>query len=474
MKRLLARDLAPICALTGLMSAMASFEGMGFAAEPAKVADLPTGSLVMHGPKRTDSASSVGLAFGTNSPEHLFGLQMERAIRTNNLTFILRAFDLDAFCRRFVLNLPISDDLKRNVYAVPHQSAEVRRLIANELLADVQGLPHTRFLGMRLLGNDCALLFRDADGTGAAFERVSPMYIAYIAGRQPDGSVRIVDVHRFRTGELMSQTMRRSTLIQLAQKSLLAVDRLNVADRQMVSSFEAQELFDTRYDYGMFSLIKEAYGRLPAEVQNDRAILFRYATRGDRSVGDVMVPVERWRRLYPNDPTPDLVVVDFYWLLYYGPRSIKQGATQGTHLGEAWTPEEERQAEAAIERANAWFADPRMEVRLAVYYGFKRPQKARPLLQKALKRFPAEAITFEELLKVDLAGDNFDGVAETLRLDEMAFHTNLTQMVNASKGYEAFRKSSAWKKWQHDWHGMDSKALTAGSTRPVPDDAGKR
>ena len=125
----------------------------------------------------------------------------------------------------------------------------------------------------------------------------------------------------------------------------------------------------------------------------------------------------------------------------------------------------EQALEAAIERANAWFADPRMEVRMAVYYGPKRPEKARPLLQKALKRFPAEAITYEESLKVDLAAGNFDGVGETLHLDEVAFHTNLTQMVSGSKNYEPFRKSLAWKKWQHDWHGADAKSLTAAAVQ---------
>jgi hypothetical protein len=468
MKRLFAKDLTGGRLLTLLLLVFVSGSGICEAAEAGKAVIVPAGSLVMRGPKRPENAGAGRVASGTNSPEHLFGLQIEEAIKTNDLAFIWRALDIGAFNRRFVPSLPMSEELKEKLYNAPHRNPDVRQLISDDLLVDVRGLPHTRFLGTRMLGDDCALLFRDGDGTGAAFERVTPMYIAYIAGRQLDGSVRIVDAHRFRAGELMSHTMRRRVLIELAKKKLITGDRISATDQQRLSNSDALWLFDTRYDYGKFSLIKEAYDRLPPEVQNDRNILFRYATRGDRTITDVMVPVERWRRLYPNDPTPNLMVVDFYWLLYYGPRWVKDGPGRGTYFGESWTAEEESEVEAAIERANAWFADPRMEVRMAAYYGTKRPEKARPLLEKALKRFPAETITYDELLKVDLAAGNFDGVADTLHLDEATFHTNLTQMVSGSRDYDTFRKSLGWKRWLHDWHGADAKNLAAASTQPAP------
>jgi hypothetical protein len=447
-----------LIAFGAFVLSLAFVRSIGVAAETAS---LPAGSLVIRGPKRSDGPNPSGPVLGTNSPEHLFGLQIEDAIRSNNLQFIWQSFDVDAFYRRCVESLPTSEEAKRKFYAAAHQNKETREFIASQLLRDVSGLSHTRFLGTRVLGDDCALLFRDADGTGAACERVTPMYIAYIAGRQADGTVRIVDAHRFRAGQLMSGAMREMMLMELIRRKLIVGERMNVADQQWAASIDKLELFDSRCNYGKFSLVRDAYDRLPPEAQNQRSILFNYAIIGDRTIKDMMVPVEKWRRLYPSDPTPNLLVVDYYWLLYYGPRWVKEGPGRGTHFGESWEPEEEREVEAAIERANAWFADPRMEVRMAIYYGAKRAEKARPLFQKALKRFPAETITFEESLKVELAAGNFDGVAETLHLDEVTFHTNLTQMVSGSKDYEPFRKSFAWKKWQHDWHGADAKNLTA-------------
>src|SRR6266571_3203226 len=166
-------------------------------AESGKSGDLPAGSLVMRGPKRADASGSLRAPPGTNSPEHMFGLRVEAAMKTNGWAIIAGAFDVDAFYRRFVPALPASDEVKQRLLAAPRENAGLRNQILNEAVADIRGLPHTRFLGTRLLGDDCALLFRDMDGTGAAFEVVYPTYIAYIAGRQADGSVRLVDAQRF-------------------------------------------------------------------------------------------------------------------------------------------------------------------------------------------------------------------------------------------------------------------------------------
>jgi len=463
MKTLLTKNAAFARTLAVLTLASLPLAGACSAAEAGKPADLPAGSLVLRGPKRTDSANSPQSVLGTNSPEHWFGLQVERAMRTNGYSIITQAFDVDAFYKRFVPTLPVSDEIKQRLLAAPQQNAALRKQILDDVVGDIAGL-HIRFLGTRMLGNEVALLFRDMEGTGAAFEVVYPVYIAYIAWRQPDGNMRLIDAQRFRHGELLSQTMRRRTLLELARKKLLA-GRLTVQDQQFLSSFEVLQLFESRLRYGKFSLIKDAYEKLPPEVQNDRAVLYSYATTGDRSITDVLEPIEQWRRVYPGDPTPDLIVVDFYWLLYQGPRYVSQGPDRGTYYGAAFSPQEEEAVEAAIERANAWFADPGMEFRLAGYYEAHRPDKARALLQKAMKRFPVEPWVFAELLQVDLATSNFEGVAETLHLNEAALQTNLTEMVNVSQDYAAFRKSFPWKKWQHDYHGADAKSLTTAPTQ---------
>jgi hypothetical protein len=279
-----------------------------------------------------------------------------------------------------------------------------------------------------------------------------------VTERQADGSVHIIDGAHLPGGELFSQTMRRRTLMELREKKLLS-DRMSALDQATLSAREPLRLFQMRCDYGKYDLIKEAYEKLPPELQNERPILLRFATSGEQSLKDILVPIERWRRVYPTDPTPDLLLVDFYWQLYHGPRVVREGPDRGIYAFEALDSQQEEAAAAAVQKANAWFLDPALEIKLASYYGGKHPDKARPLLQQALERFPLERIGYSELIKVDLASTNFVGVADSLHKQEVAFQTNLTSMVASRPEYETFRKSFPWKQWQHDYHGVEVKNL---------------
>src|SRR5438105_948002 len=112
------------------------------AAEAGRPGDLPAGSLVIRGSKRTDVTSSLRTPPGTNSPEHMFGLRVEAAVKTNGMSFIAGAFDVDAFYRRFVPALPASDEVKQRLLAAPRENAGLRNQVLNEAVADIRGLPH--------------------------------------------------------------------------------------------------------------------------------------------------------------------------------------------------------------------------------------------------------------------------------------------------------------------------------------------
>jgi hypothetical protein len=393
------------------------------------------------------------------SPEFLLGTQIEQAAQTNRHATIIGAFDLDALYARFVPTLPTSDSIKQQILTVPRRDALRKKLFAQV----IEGFPedHLRFLGVRRVGNDCELLFR----AWGFYDNSDPCYSGLVTERLPDGSVKLVDVHRFATGELLSQSLRRDTMEEIVAKRL-TIEPMTAEDRAFITGAEAWKLFTDRCGYGHYNLIKAAYDQLPMDLQNSRLALQLYASSGEQTVKDILVPIERWRRLYPNDPSPDIMIVDYYWRLYAGPRYVEGPKGGRIEAYASWTPKEEEEAVAAIQKANLWLADPMMEIRLARYYAAERPEKARPLLQQALKHFPPEKAAMAELLKIDLATTNFVEVAETLHFQETTFHTNLTAVVDATPDYAAFRKSFSWKKWQHDYHGADSKTLTASAPSP--------
>lgn len=370
---------------------------------------------------------------------------------TNGVSVVTQAVDLEALYRRFVPTLPVSENVKQQLYSQTRGNTVEHLALLKDIAADINTL-HLYFLGLRSYGSDIEILFRDVNAMGGAYYRGSPLYIGYITQRQSDGTVRLVDVHRFlSSGELMSRSLRRAAVLGLAGKGLVK-QPLNAYDATLLANLKPFSLYEIRCNYGHYDLIKAAYDQLPPQLQDDPHILFQSASRGEHSIDDILVPIERWHKLDPADPCPYLLLVDFYWRLYNGPRFIPSGLHSGTHLELYWTPEEENGVAAAIQKANVWFADPAMEVRLARYFGKSQPAKARPLLLQAIQRTPAFPNAFSELLTLDLSQRDYAGVAETLHSQEIAFQTNLTAMVNGSANFSEFRKSAAFKKWQHDIH----------------------
>jgi len=462
MKALLNGNVARARTLAAMSLLWLALAQAALGGEPAKPEALPPGSFVLRGSPVRDKSAVAPPGTSLSTPEHLFGLRVEQAMKTNGNWLITSTFDIDTFFLRFVQTLPVSEGTRQSLSAAPRNNEALRRDILKDVVAGIAG-SHIRFLGARRLGQEPALLFRDTDTPPIVSHRDtenvgSAAYFAFITERQPDSSIRLIDVQRFAGGEMLSQTMRRRILLELARKKLLD-DRLSANDQALMLGLEGLRLFDSRCSYGHFDLIKQAYEKLPTELQNDRSILYRYATSGEQNIKDILVPVERWRLLYPGDPTPDLLVVDFYWRLYHGPRHVQDGPDKGVYAYAAWSAQQEEAVTAAIQKANAWLGDPALEIHLASYYGPKRPDKARPLLQQALQRFPLETQAFAELLKIDLASTNFVGVADTLRRQEVAFQTNLTSMVAARQEYAVFRKSFPWKLWQRNYHDANIKSL---------------
>ena len=85
---------------------------------------------------------------------------------------------------------------------------------------------------------------------------------------------------------------------------------------------------------------------------------------------------------------------------------------------------------------------------------------ARPLLQQAIKRVPANPDAFSDLVKADVATKNFVEAAETLHLQEVTFQTDLTATVNASPDFAEFREFLPYtRNGRHDTMGQMRRRL---------------
>jgi len=57
-------------------------------------------------------------------------------MKTNGWAIITGAFDVDAFYRRFVPSLPVSDQVKKALLAAPRETASLRNQLLDEAVRD--------------------------------------------------------------------------------------------------------------------------------------------------------------------------------------------------------------------------------------------------------------------------------------------------------------------------------------------------
>ena len=189
-------------------------------------------------------------------------------------------------------------------------------------------------------------------------------------------------------------------------------------------------MYETRCGDGHYDLIKAAYDQLPQQLQDDPHILFQDATCGEHSLDEIQAPIERWHKLDPDEPCPYLLLVNYYWRLYNGPPNHFQAAwpTKEPVWNSIGHQKRRKGVAAAIQKANVWFADPAMELRLAHYFGTHQPAKARPLLLPSDSTHACLAAKLSQNCSSSIsANETFAWHRRrTLHRGEVAFQTNFT------------------------------------------------
>jgi hypothetical protein len=140
-------------------------------------------------------------------------------------------------------------------------------------------------------------------------------YLDLVLARHPNGQVRAVDIYVFVSGELISQTLRRGALMTMAQMPKGILDRLRGAEGEFVRNMTAFGKMAEAAAGGRNREALSLYDGLPQTMKQDKNILLLRlrAAQGmdERTYAEAM---EDFRRYYPNDPSVDLISIDYYIL----------------------------------------------------------------------------------------------------------------------------------------------------------------
>jgi tetratricopeptide (TPR) repeat protein len=247
-----------------------------------------------------------------------------------------------------------------------------------------------------------------------------------LARRQ--GIVKAIDTYDLAIGSSVTETQRRTWLpLLLERQSQEFNDRLQGAELESLKHVPAILRLEQCVQSGDGPGAVAAYGTLPVSLQAEKTYMI-FWINGSRLVSDdaYAAALEKYRTAFPNDPSLDLVSIDFYFL-----RNEFDLAT------------------ACVDRIDtAVGGDPYLDFyRGLCLTGKGALVEARQKFEKLVAAEPNSKDGYDGLLHIDLTTGDFAAVRQ--RLEEMSAKFQIEVAAKlAQPNYVDFLASDVYRAWR--------------------------
>ncbi len=244
--------------------------------------------------------------------------------------------------------------------------------------------------------------------------------------RCPDGQVRAADVFVYLTAENLSRTFRRMFLPMAAQGASDLASRLQGWESEFLANTPALREMNLANLAGRYQEALDAYGRLPAGLRADKAVLILRLQAAQRLSDEAYAAaLEDFRAHHADDPCAALVSVDYFVL--------KKQFAKGVEMADL------------VEKAVG--GDPYLH---ALRSGLHRQAGDLAAARKAAEQAVREEPTLQEgywgLVEVTLAEKKYDETARLLTTLEAKFAVTFGDLKDQPE-YAEFVKSSPYQQW---------------------------
>jgi hypothetical protein len=256
--------------------------------------------VLLAGLQLTQAATPAPL---TDADCEQFGRDIQTHFAAHDPGFYVDAFDPGAiFDRAFPKDNNAQDDLYDLKLGTGKGFREsfrqsCQQISAMKFLRVRQSNGERRVL-MRLVTTDMALNYQEL-----------------ILERSPAGKIRIADAFVYASGEKLSDTFRRMLIPIVAEKHKSLIERLLGGRSDIVDSAPQWLALVKASAAGNHRQVLALYDKLPKSVQDDKAFMI-YRLKAAQNIDQTVYldTMDRWRRLYPHDPSIDLISIDAFIL----------------------------------------------------------------------------------------------------------------------------------------------------------------
>lgn len=233
-----------------------------------------------------------------SAPYLSFGQKITDICCTGDTNSFCRFFDYEELLARAIDGLDVSYPSDQTIIS---QKVTLANSFVQSLKRRVKNRANIKMLAARRRGADVSLLF-SAHGSD-----LTCSYFELFVENDPQGGFKIVDINMMMSGELTSETVRR-LLITEHQISPAYLKKLN--DKKKEAELKATFV----YFHAPGSGTQADFEKLPAEMKKAKYAHLLYMQGLRSNLPEYLKALRACREAFPNDPSTELLNVEYYTL----------------------------------------------------------------------------------------------------------------------------------------------------------------
>lgn len=237
-----------------------------------------------------------------------FGAEIEEVVARGDANALNALINWNALVDRAIGGLNMSAESRRGFSSGFRQSLGGPDGLALQVVQAIAHGGSYRLLRVRRKGDGWEVLFRlnSEDGLN---------YHAFQVVKQSSERVRAIDLYIFSTGEDFSKSIRRLILPVVAQQSKSWLEKLTTDETDMVKHMKDFQQLGDCIRTEQYQRALDIAARLPESLRQQKVILLmRYQAAQNVSERELQNVIAEFQRLYPNDASLDLILIDGYLL----------------------------------------------------------------------------------------------------------------------------------------------------------------
>ncbi len=256
-------------------------------------------------------------------------------------------------------------------------------------------------------------------------------YLDFELARNAQGEVVIVDVYPHISGELFSETLRRTFLQAASEAGHDIMDKLLGKEQEFLKNIPKLQTMQRLAQEEKFAEVVETFDKLPPSLrQNKSFLLLRLNAASHLEASEYQKAIQEFEKAWPNDPSLDLISIDGHMLRKDFPAVMK-----------------------TIDRLDARVKDPYLQyLRGSVMLEKGDGKEARRFFQAAIDAEPRLVLPYWVLIGLSLQDKKYKDTARYLTALERDAGVTLNNLEELEQ-YEGFVKSKEYKAWNKERQG---------------------